>query len=133
VVPDFIARLQRNPRELEILGDGTQTKSYVYIDDCVEAILRALEVSAAPAEVYNVGSQDQVDVTTIGGLVAEEIGLKDVRLRFDRTLQDGRGWPGDVRKMLLDIRKLKSKGWTPKYTSMEAVRMTVRSILTGHA
>lgn len=133
VVPDFIARLQRNPRELEILGDGTQTKSYVYIDDCVEAILRALEVSAAPAEVYNVGSQDQVDVTTIGGLVAEEIGLKDPRLRFNRPMQDGRGWPGDVKKMLLDIRKLKSKGWTPKHNSTEAVRMTVRSILSSHA
>ena len=133
VVTDFIARLRHNPLELEILGDGTQTKSYLYIDDCIDAILRALEVSVGPVEVFNVGSQDQVDVKTIAGLVAGEIGLKEVQLRFDRTMQDGRGWPGDIKKMLLDIRKLKSKGWTPKYNSTEAIRMTVRSILNGRA
>ena len=133
VVPDFMARLRQNPRDLEILGDGTQTKSYVYIDDCVKAIFRAQEVSEGPAEIFNVGSEDQIDVKTIGHLVAEEIGLKNLKLRFDRTTPDGRGWPGDIKKMLLDIRKLKSKGWTPKYNSSEAIRKTVRSILNGRA
>jgi UDP-glucose 4-epimerase len=131
VVPDFIARLQKNPRELEILGDGTQTKSYVYIDDCVDAILRSVEEPMGPVEIFNVGSQDQVDVRTIGGLVAREVGLKDVELKFDGGMPDGRGWLGDIKKMLLDVRKLQSKGWTPKYNSTEAVRMTVRSILNG--
>jgi UDP-glucose 4-epimerase len=84
-----------------------------------------------PVEIFNVGSQDQVDVRTIGGLVAREVGLKDVELKFDGGMPDGRGWLGDIKKMLLDVRKLQSKGWTPKYNSTEAVRMTVRSILNG--
>ncbi len=129
VISDFIAKLRQNPRELTILGDGTQTKSYIYIDDCIEAILRAVEVSTATVELFNIGSEDQVDVRRIGEIVVAEMGLKETVLRFNGGVHGGRGWPGDVKKMQLDIRKLKSIGWIPKYNSQEAVRMTVRSVL----
>jgi UDP-glucose 4-epimerase len=129
VVRDFIRRLRQDPQELTILGDGTQTKSYIYIDDCIAAIIRAMEVSRTPVEVFNVGSMDQVDVRTIAGIVAEEMGLKGVELKFDQSILGGRGWQGDVKKMLLDIGKLESKGWSPKCSSQEAVLLTVRSVL----
>lgn len=65
VVHDFIQKLKKNPEELEILGDGTQTKSYLYISDCINAILLTLQKSKEQVEIYNAGSEDQIPVTKI--------------------------------------------------------------------
>ncbi len=129
VICDFIRKLEADPRELEILGDGRQTKSYLYIDDCVEAILKACEVTQKRIEVFNVGSEDQIEVTRIAEIVIEETGLTNVNIRFIGGVDGGRGWKGDVKNMLLDIGKLKSKGWRPRFSSEEAVRLTVKSML----
>ncbi|MGC8933278.1 MAG: NAD-dependent epimerase/dehydratase family protein [Candidatus Methanodesulfokora sp.] len=131
VVYDFIQKLRRNPRELEVLGDGTQVKSYLHVSDCVEAMLLGVERSSRQVEIFNVGSEDQVDVRTIAKMVIEEMGLKDVRLNFTGGVDGGRGWRGDVKNMLLDIKKLKSLGWRPKYGSKEAVRSAIRDLLKG--
>jgi len=128
VIIDFIIKL-RNTQELEILGDGTQTKSYLYIDDCIEAILKACEVSDKAVEVFNIGSEDQITVKRIAGIVAEEMGLCGVKFKFTGGVDRGRGWVGDVKNMLLDISKIKSRGWKPRYNSEEAVRLATRSIL----
>jgi len=127
VVKDFVLKLRANPRELEVLGDGKQTKSYIYVDDCVDAMLHGLKHSFEGAEVFNIGSEDQSRVSEIAGMVVNEMGLKDVRIRYTGGVDGGRGWKGDVKNMLLDIAKIKDTGWKPKYSSAEAIRHTIKS------
>jgi len=129
VIPDFINKLRKNEKELEILGDGTQCKSYLYIDDCVNAILTACEKTNRQVEIFNVGSEDWVNVSRIAEIVVEEMSLKNVKFRFTGEVDEGRGWKGDVKKMLLDISRLKALGWKPKYKSEEAVRIATKHIL----
>ena len=129
VINDFITKLRRNPKQLEILGDGHQTKSYLHIDDCINAIIKAVETAEETVEVFNVGSDDQIEVTRIAEIVAEEMNLNEVQFSFTGGVNGGRGWVGDVKNMLLDTTKLKSKGWRPRYNSEQSVRLTIRKIL----
>jgi len=130
VILDFIRKLEANSSELEILGDGKQEKSYLYVNDCVDAIIRAYETAEEPVAIFNVGSDDQASVGEIARIVLEEMSLKDVKLRFSGGVDGGRGWIGDVKNMLLDIRKLKSLGWKPRLKSRQAVRETARKLIT---
>jgi UDP-glucose 4-epimerase len=129
VIYDFIQKLKRNPKKLEILGDGTQKKSYLYINDCIEAMLLGLEKSTRPIEIYNIGSEDQINVKTIAQIVINEMQLKNVKLIFTGGVDGGRGWKGDVKNMLLDINKIKSKGWKPKLNSKQAVKKTAKTLI----
>jgi UDP-glucose 4-epimerase len=129
VIVDFVRKLRENPRELEILGDGTQRKSYLYVTDCIEALLLGLDRARGVVEVFNVGSRDQVDVLSIARVVVEEMGLEDVDFRITGGVDGGRGWVGDVKDMLLDVSKLKELGWRPRFNSVEAVRLTVKETL----
>lgn len=124
VIYDFIQKLQTNSGELEILGDGNQTKSYIYIDDCIEAMLYGLK-GKEKINIFNIGSEDQVTVRRIAEIVSEEMNLKP-KFKF---IGGRRGWKGDVPVMLLSTEKLKILGWRPKYSSSEAVRKAVRDIL----
>jgi UDP-glucose 4-epimerase len=101
VIYDFIEKLRSDCRELEVLGDGTQSKSYMVVDDCVEAFLFGHPPASDRVEVFNIGSDDMVDVKTIARIVIEEMGLSDVKLRFAAGVE-GRGWPGDVKEMQLE-------------------------------
>ena len=130
VTYDFVQKLRKNPTELEVLGDGTQTKSYLFIDDCIRAMYMSLDKAESQVETFNIGSEDQIDVKTIAKIVAQEMGLEDVRLRFTGGVNGGRGWVGDVKNMLLDISKIKSRGWMPKHNSEESVRLAVRAALS---
>lgn len=112
-----------------MLGDGSQSKSYLYIDDCVEAVFTAAEKAKGQVEIHNVGSEDMVDVLTIAEVVAEEMGLNGVEISCTEGVDGGRGWRGDVKNMLLDVSRLKGLGWKPKHSSLEAVRLTVRNML----
>jgi UDP-glucose 4-epimerase len=127
---DFTQKLRKNPTQLVILGDGTQTKSYLYITDCIEAMLLGLEKTTEQVEIHNVGSEDQTDVKTIAEIVAEEMGLQNVEFKFTGGVDGGRGWKGDVKNMLLDTTELKSKGWKQSYDSAEAIRKTVKQCLS---
>jgi len=132
VIYDFIVKLLRNPRELEILGDGTQRKSYLHVSDCVDAILtlteRALSGGAA-YDVYNVGNDDWVTVREIADIVVDVMGLSGVRYRFTGGVDGGRGWKGDVKFMLLSIERLRALGWRPRLSSREAVRRAAEELL----
>ncbi len=125
VVIDFINKLRENPKELEILGDGNQNKSYLFIEDCIEAILGNWEKDN---EIFNIGSEDQLTVKKIAEIVSEEMGLDNVNFIY-RDRFNGRGWPGDVKNYLLDISKIKKHGWTPKHNSEDSIRKTVRLLL----
>ncbi len=128
VIYDFIQKLSKDPRELEILGDGTQSKSYLLVDDCVEAFLFGLEHAKNHVEIFNVGSMGKVNVKMIARAVLEEMKLADVKLRFTGGV-DGRGWPGDVKEMLLDIQKIKSLGWSPRHDGVESVKLAVQALV----
>ncbi|MEM3138998.1 MAG: NAD-dependent epimerase/dehydratase family protein [Archaeoglobaceae archaeon] len=124
VIYDFIKKLRDNPAELEILGNGEQNKSYIYIEDCILAMFVGLKAKGK-VNIFNIGSEDQIKVRRIAEIVAEEMGLNP---KFRFTGGD-RGWKGDVPIMLLSIDKLKALGWKPKLGSEEAVRKTVRDLL----
>lgn len=132
VIVDFINKLKLSPQVLEILGDGTQRKSYLHVSDAVEAtiaITRYVE-EAKGLHVFNIGNDDWVTVKEIADIVVEETGLENVQYKYVTTMPDGRGWPGDVKLMLLDISKIKSiVGWRPRLSSREAVRKAVREAL----
>jgi len=126
VIYDFINKLRANPEELEILGNGDQTKSYIYIDDCVEAMLYGLKANEK-VNIFNIGSEDQITIKEIAETVGEEMGLKP-QLKYTGG---ERGWKGDVPIMLLSIEKLKSLGWRPRCSSSEAVRRAVEALSTS--
>jgi UDP-glucose 4-epimerase len=129
VIYDFVQKLRNDPRTLEILGDGDQAKSYLNIDDCIRAMRLSLEKQNRNFEIYNVGSEDQVNVKTIAKIVIEEMGLRRIKLTFSGGFNGGRGWIGDVKIMMLDVSKLKSLGWKPKLNSAEAIRKAAKNLL----
>lgn len=127
VIYDFVKKLQANPNELEILGDGTQTKPYLYVLDLVEAILKlTLDISMKKGiTVYNAGVESATSVTTIADIVCEELGYKDVKYNYTGG---NVGWKGDVPRFQYDLTKIHEAGWVAKHTSDESVRETVRYI-----
>ncbi|MEB3780064.1 MAG: NAD-dependent epimerase/dehydratase family protein [Desulfurococcales archaeon] len=136
VIWDFINKLTNNPSVLEILGDGLQRKSYLYIDDAVEATLRAynLLLSDEPGSirVYNIGNTDWVYVKDIARIVADVMGLSSVEFKYITAIPGGVGWPGDVKYMLLDISRIvNDTGWRPRYNSYECIEKTAKAIYKG--
>jgi len=131
VLLDFARRLRENPRELAIFGDGTQEKSYIHIDDCVKAITLATGEATGGVETYNLGSRDQINVKRIAELLIDSMGLQDVKTKFLQTTEGGRGWPGDVKSMWLDMTKMEELGFLPKWNSAEAISLTIRSLVNA--
>jgi len=118
IIFNFYNKLKKNPEELEILGDGTQKKSYLHVEDCVKASIFAKENAKADFDVFNIGSEEQITVTDMADLIVKELGLKDVKYRY----AGGKiGWPGDIPQMLLSIKKIKNLGWKPKHTIRESM------------
>jgi UDP-glucose 4-epimerase len=129
VIYDFARKLKKNPKELEILGNGAQTKSYLHISDCIKAMRLAERKSSKQVEIFNVGSEDQINVKDIAHIVIEEMKLKNVKLTITGGIDGGRGWKGDVKNMLLDINRLRSLGWKPKRNSKQAVRKATKHLI----
>lgn len=130
VIYDFVQKLRKNPNKLKILGDGTQTKSYLYINDCINAMLLTLQKSTEQVSIYNVGSEDQITVKEIAQIVTQEMGLKNVKFIYTGGVDGGRGWKGDVKNMLLDVTKLEGLGWSPKLNSAEAIRQATKCLIS---
>jgi len=129
VIYDFAEKLKRNPDELEVLGDGTQSKSYLFIDDCITGMILGAVHTEATVEILNIGSEDRVSVLEIASIVIEEMGLKDVEVELTGGVDGGRGWKGDVKLMQLDMSRLRAFGWSPLFSSTEAVRLTAISLV----
>ena len=127
VIYDFVKKLQKNPNELEILGDGTQTKPYLYVTDLVEAIVTFTldKEMIKGVEVYNAGVETATSVTTIANIVCEELGYENVKYNYTGG---NVGWKGDVPKFQYDLTKIHNAGWVAKHTSDESVRDTARYI-----
>lgn len=126
VIYDFIRKLDKDSKRLEILGDGRQTKPYIYVTDLVDAIIQFMDVTEIGVTLYNVGVEGETSVTQIADTVCEKMGLTEVEYQY--TGGEG-GWKGDVPRFKYCIDKIHKAGWGAKYTSDEAVRLTVRKVL----
>ena len=119
---DFYKQLLAHPGELRVLGDGHQRKSYLYVQDCIDAILLAMEKVTAPASVINLGLDEVVEVNQSVGYICGHLGLKP-ELRY---AGGKRGWVGDSPLILLDCRKMRALGWRPKLTIQEGIVRTLQ-------
>ncbi|GGL43440.1 UDP-glucose 4-epimerase [Halarchaeum grantii] len=124
VIPDFIEKLLDDPETLEILGDGRQQKSYMHVEECVEAIEYVVENADADVNTYNLGTKTTTSVNRIADVVADVL---DVDPAYEYT-GGSRGWTGDVPKMRLSIEKLDALGWRPSQSSDEAVRKATEQL-----
>jgi UDP-glucose 4-epimerase len=128
VVWDFIVKLRGNPVELEVLGDGSQVRSYMHVSDAVEATMIAWIRGGEGYQVYNVAAEDWITVDEVANIVVEAMGLKSVRKIYKPVLH-GVGWPGDVKRIALRIDRLKRIGFKPRTSSREAVKAVVEELL----
>lgn len=130
VIYDFIRKLRENPRELMILGDGTQEKNYFLTEECIGGMAWAFrEVpldDEKPWEILNLGTTDVTRVTEIARIIIEEMELKDVNVTIQGTR---RAWLGDQPKVHFSVDKINALGWKCQRTSDEAVRTAVRRVL----
>lgn len=126
VVFDFIKKLKKNEKELEILGDGNQQKSYIYIQDLIDAIICVFKNRKQGINYYNIGSEGVTTVREIADMVCEEMNLKNVKYKFTGGEC---GWLGDVPKFRYDINKINNLGWHAKYSSNDAVRLAVKGAI----
>ena len=126
VIFDFIRKLQNNPKKLEILGDGNQTKPYLYVEECIDGMLYGLSHARDRLNYFNLSSNDSTDVKTIARVVIKAMGLKGVKFSFTRK---GGGWPGDQKKIALNPSKINVLGWEAKMKSKEAVFLAAKKIL----
>jgi UDP-glucose 4-epimerase len=124
---DFVRALLADPTRLPILGDGSQSKSYVHVDDVIEAMFVA-SAADGPYGVFNVATGDYVTVTEIADLAAEAVGLDPTRVRYEYGGGD-RGWKGDVPIVRLSIERIGRLGWSPRRTSREALRQSLRALV----
>jgi len=126
VIYDFIHKLKRNPKELEILGDGNQEKNYFLVEECLAGMFFALRHSDKQCDIFNLGCESTVKVNAIAQIVVDEMGLNGVKFRYTGGK---RGWPGDVPVVIYDVGKMKGLGWEAKHTSAEAVRIAARRLI----
>jgi len=125
VVYDFVVKLIKNPNQLEILGDGTQRRSYIYIDDAVKATMVVLQHARKRFDVYNIANVDHIIVKEVADIVVSCMGQSNVKYVY-KPVAHGIGWKGDVKCVVLDITKLIRIGFRPKIHSAEAIRRTAK-------
>lgn len=126
VIYDFLRKLLRDPSRLEVLGDGRQAKSYLWVDDCIDAMLLAEQRATDRVNVFNLGTEQQVAVRDIAERVVRAFG-GTARIEYTGGAQ---GWVGDVPQQLLSIEKIQALGWRPR---MDASRAVDEAIKTGRS
>jgi UDP-glucose 4-epimerase len=124
---DFYQQLAEHPEHLHVLGNGHQRKSYLYVQDCIDAILLAIERANAKVNIFNLGTDEYCEVNDSIGWICEHLGL-----RPKLTYSGGeRGWIGDSPFILLDCSRIRSLGWRPRLTIKQAVLATIKYVSTG--
>lgn len=128
VIHDFVLRLRDEPKKLVVLGDGSQAKPYVYVEDCLDGMEFGLTHARQHVNVHNLAVTDQTSVREITDWTIEAMGID--RSAIDVQYGESpRGWRGDVPQVQLDTRRMTALGWTPKLTSREAVQRTIREVV----
>lgn len=126
VIYDFVKKLMANPKELEILGDGKQKKSYLDVEDGVEGIFHGINNFNEKKNIFNLGHDESVTVVELADVMCKEMGLENVQYKFTGG---ARGWIGDSPFVHLDITKLKKVGWNPKIPITDGIKRTVKFLL----
>jgi UDP-glucose 4-epimerase len=125
---DFVRSLRQDPARLKILGDGGQSKSYIYVEDVVAAVLTAYEKTPQRFQTYNVATGDYITVKEIAELAVECLGLDRSKVKFEFTGGD-RGWKGDVAVVRLNTDRIRGLGWRNKKNSREALRESMNALI----
>jgi UDP-glucose 4-epimerase len=125
---DFVRFLLADPSRLAILGDGTQSKSYVHVSDIVEAVLVAHRTCTLPYQAFNVATGDYITVREIAELAVEVLGLAPGTTRFEYG-GGNRGWKGDVPIVRLDTERIKALGWRCRHDTRAALRASLRELV----
>ena len=128
VIYDFVRRLLADPTRLTVLGDGTQAKPYIYVEDCLDGMEFGVANAREHVNVYNLSVEDQTSVRQITDWTIETMGID--RASIDVQYGEGpRGWRGDVPQVKLDTRRMTALGWKPTLSSHEAVRKTIEDVV----
>ena len=129
---DFIRRLKQDSTKLRILGDGSQTKSYIYVDDVINAMLmvhqKSIEIPGQCFDIFNVATDDYISVNEIANIACHLAGLDPDFVEYQYTGGD-RGWKGDVPKVLFDVSKIKKLGWRVQRTSAQAIEASIGAMI----
>lgn len=125
---DFVRALRRDSARLRILGDGTQSKSYIHVGDVVDAVLLAAQSQPEPCQVYNVATGDYITVREIADLAVEVLGLSRGSVAYEFTGGD-RGWKGDVPIVRLNCDRIRALGWKGSLPTREALRLSLSALL----
>lgn len=124
---DFIRRLKQDPSQLRVLGDGKQSKSYIHVEDVLDAIAWADEHSQERFDVFNVATDDYITVTEIAHIAMKVLGLAPDSVELTYT-GERRGWKGDVPVVRFDLGKIHSLGWRAKRSSFQALFDSMQAI-----
>jgi UDP-glucose 4-epimerase len=125
---DFVRRLLADPTRLSILGDGSQSKSYIHVLDVVDAVLLASTATDRAFQSYNVATNDYITVREIAELAVDIVGLRRNSVAFQFS-GGRRGWKGDVPIVRLNTDRIRSLGWTNRMSTREALRSSLESLL----
>jgi UDP-glucose 4-epimerase len=128
VIWDFVHKLRKNPKELEILGNGKQSKEYLYVKDCVEGMMIGWRKSPGPVEAFNLGQPRQTLVDEVADIVTAEMKLNGVKRKYTGG---ERGWIGDNKLVELSLERMMRLGWKPLTQPEEAIRVTTRWTLAN--
>ncbi len=127
VIYDFVEKLRKDPTRLEVLGDGHQSKGYLWVTDCVQAMVHATKHASDTVNFFNLAPEEQTRVSEIATLVVKAMG-GTARIEYTGGK---RGWPGDVPQQLLATEKIRKLGFQNRYSSREAVEMQISALLKG--
>ena len=130
VIWDFIKKLKINQKELQVLGNGKQSKSYIHVNDCVNGLLFSAKRTKKNIDVFNLGNHDMINVLDIASIVCKTMKLENVDIITSGGTDDGRGWIGDVREMNLDISKMCNLGWNPIENSQASVERATLELVS---
>jgi UDP-glucose 4-epimerase len=127
IIYDLIHKLKRTRAELEVLGDGSQSKPYLHVSELLDAMLLAREGATQPLNYFNVGVAGQDDATTVRTIAEKVLAVvsPETPIRFTGGKK---GWTGDVPKFRYSTAKLQALGWKPQLTSDQAIERAVREI-----
>jgi UDP-glucose 4-epimerase len=129
VIIDFYRKLKKDPKRLEILGDGKQKKSYLYVKDCVAGMMVGARAAKAGAtSIYNLGQNYTIGVDAVADMIVAEMSLKKVE--YSHT-GGSSGWVGDQPVVLLSTKRIEALGWKPRTSIDEGIRRTIRYLLNA--
>tara|TARA_Y100000590_G_scaffold406914_1_gene496651 strand:- start:1536 stop:1991 length:456 start_codon:yes stop_codon:yes gene_type:complete len=124
---DFINKLRKDSSKLEIMGDGSQSKSYIHVSDVINAIFTVIKKSNKQFDVYNIATDDYISVNEIADIVVDLMKINN-KPKYIYSGGD-RGWKGDVPIVRLNSNKIRSLGWKNRYSSKEAIELSINKML----